>query len=107
MAAAGVRGLRADGCRRSAAPELNCHWSRGRRAPRGAFFLATVWVRDLGILNQRPQPMITEIAQIDVKPGTEKDFEAAVAKARPLFLRAKGGKGLNCTSRSRSRHATG
>jgi heme-degrading monooxygenase HmoA len=25
--------------------------------------------------------MITEIAQIDVKPGTEKDFEAAVAKA--------------------------
>ena len=38
--------------------------------------------------------MITEIAQIDVKPGTEKDFEAAVAKARPLFLRAKGGKGL-------------
>ena len=27
--------------------------------------------------------MITEIAQIDVKPGTEKDFEAAVAKARP------------------------
>jgi heme-degrading monooxygenase HmoA len=38
--------------------------------------------------------MITEIAQIDVKPGTEKEFEAAVAKARPLFLRAKGGKGV-------------
>jgi len=38
--------------------------------------------------------MITEIAQIDVKPGTERDFEAAVAKARPLFLRAKGGKGF-------------
>ncbi len=38
--------------------------------------------------------MITEIVQIDVKPGTEKDFEAAVAKARPLFLRAKGGKGF-------------
>ena len=38
--------------------------------------------------------MITEIAQIDVKPGTEKDFEAAVAKARPLFLRAKGVKGF-------------
>ena len=38
--------------------------------------------------------MITEIAQIDVKSGTEKDFEAAVAKARPLFLRAKGGKGF-------------
>ena len=38
--------------------------------------------------------MITEIAQIDVKPGSEKDFEAAVAKARPLFLRAKGGNGF-------------
>ena len=38
--------------------------------------------------------MITEIAQIDVKPGSEKDFEAAVAKARPLFLRARGGKGF-------------
>ena len=38
--------------------------------------------------------MITEIAQIDVKPGTEKDFEAAVAKAKPLFLRARGGKGF-------------
>jgi heme-degrading monooxygenase HmoA len=38
--------------------------------------------------------MITEIAQIDVKPGTEKDFEAAVGKARPLFLRARGGKGF-------------
>ena len=38
--------------------------------------------------------MITEIAQIDVKPGTEKEFEAAVAKARLLFLRAKGGKGF-------------
>jgi heme-degrading monooxygenase HmoA len=38
--------------------------------------------------------MITEIAQIDVRPGSEKDFEAAVAKARPLFLRAKGGQGF-------------
>ncbi|WP_128926044.1 antibiotic biosynthesis monooxygenase family protein [Bradyrhizobium guangxiense] len=34
--------------------------------------------------------MITEIAQIDVKPGTEKDFEAAVAKAKATFGRAKG-----------------
>jgi heme-degrading monooxygenase HmoA len=34
--------------------------------------------------------MITEIAQIDVKPGTEKEFEAAVAKARAAFGRAKG-----------------
>ena len=38
--------------------------------------------------------MITEIAQIDIKPGTERDFEAAVGKARPLFLRAKGGNGF-------------
>ncbi len=38
--------------------------------------------------------MVTEIAQIEVKPGTEKDFEAAVAKAKPLFLRAKGGRGI-------------
>ena len=34
--------------------------------------------------------MVTEIAQIDVKPGTEKDFEVAVAKARAAFGRAKG-----------------
>jgi heme-degrading monooxygenase HmoA len=38
--------------------------------------------------------MVTEIAQIEVKPGTEKDFEAAVAKAKPLYARAKGGKGM-------------
>ena len=34
--------------------------------------------------------MITEIAQIDVKPGTEKDFEAAVTKAGAAFGRSKG-----------------
>jgi heme-degrading monooxygenase HmoA len=34
--------------------------------------------------------MVTEIAQIDVKPGSEKDFEAAVAKARDAFGRSKG-----------------
>ncbi|MBR1251307.1 antibiotic biosynthesis monooxygenase [Bradyrhizobium sp. AUGA SZCCT0169] len=28
--------------------------------------------------------MITEIAQIEIKPGTEKDYEAAVAKAADL-----------------------
>src|ERR1700749_1879371 len=38
--------------------------------------------------------MITEIALIDVKPGTEKDFEAAVEKAKPLFHRSKGCKGV-------------
>ena len=35
-------------------------------------------------------PMITEIAQIDVKPGSEKDFEAAVAKAKAAFGRSTG-----------------
>jgi heme-degrading monooxygenase HmoA len=34
--------------------------------------------------------MITEIAQIEIKPGSELDFEAAVAKARATFGRAKG-----------------
>jgi heme-degrading monooxygenase HmoA len=34
--------------------------------------------------------MVTEIAQIDVKPGLEAEFEAGVAKAAPLFQRAKG-----------------
>jgi heme-degrading monooxygenase HmoA len=34
--------------------------------------------------------MITEIAQIDVKPGMESEFEAAVKTAGPLFKRAKG-----------------
>ena len=38
--------------------------------------------------------MILEIAQIDVKPGLEAEFEARVAKAAPLFKRAKGCKGL-------------
>jgi quinol monooxygenase YgiN len=37
--------------------------------------------------------MITEIAQIDVKPGMENDFEAGVKAAVPLFKRAKGCKG--------------
>ncbi|HZH53591.1 MAG TPA: antibiotic biosynthesis monooxygenase family protein [Microvirga sp.] len=34
--------------------------------------------------------MILEIAQIDVKPGMEAQFEAGVANAAPLFRRAKG-----------------
>jgi quinol monooxygenase YgiN len=37
--------------------------------------------------------MVTEIAQIDVKPGMEAEFEAGVKAAAPLFKRAKG-----CTS---------
>ena len=38
--------------------------------------------------------MILEIAQIDVKPGREADFEAGVTKAAPLFQRAKGCLGM-------------
>ncbi len=37
--------------------------------------------------------MITEIAQIDVKPGTEAEFEAAV-QAAPIFKRSKGCHGM-------------
>jgi quinol monooxygenase YgiN len=39
--------------------------------------------------------MVLEIAQIDIKPGMEAEFEAGVAKATPLFKRAKG-----CTAMS-------
>jgi len=38
--------------------------------------------------------MITEIAQIEVKPGAETDFEGAVGKARAVFVRAKGFQGF-------------
>ncbi len=38
--------------------------------------------------------MVTEIAQIDVKPGLEAEFEAGVTKAAPLFERAKGCRSL-------------
>ena len=34
--------------------------------------------------------MVLEIAQIDVKPGMEAEFEAGVAKAAPIFKRARG-----------------
>ena len=34
--------------------------------------------------------MILEIAQIDVKPGMEAEFEAGVKKAGAIFQRAKG-----------------
>ena len=37
--------------------------------------------------------MVTEIAQIEVKPGMEEEFEAGFAKAVPLFRRAKGCQG--------------
>ena len=39
--------------------------------------------------------MILEIAQIDIKPGLEAEFEAGVGKAAPLFRRAKGCTGLS------------
>ena len=38
--------------------------------------------------------MITEIAQIDVKPGMEAEFETGVKNAAPVFQRAKGCHGL-------------
>jgi heme-degrading monooxygenase HmoA len=38
--------------------------------------------------------MILEIAQIDVKPGMEEEFEAGVKRAGPIFQRAKGCKGM-------------
>lgn len=34
--------------------------------------------------------MILEIAQVDVRPGLEQDFEEGVRQAIPLFLRAAG-----------------
>jgi heme-degrading monooxygenase HmoA len=34
--------------------------------------------------------MITELAELAIKPGQEPAFEAAVSKARPFFARAHG-----------------
>ncbi len=39
--------------------------------------------------------MILEIAQLDVKPGMEAEFEKGVAEAAPVFKRAKGCRGLS------------
>ena len=38
--------------------------------------------------------MILEIAQIDIKPGMESEFEAGVKSAAPIFKRAKGCHGM-------------
>jgi quinol monooxygenase YgiN len=38
--------------------------------------------------------MILEIAQIDIKPGMESEFEAGVKAAAPIFKRAKGCHGM-------------
>ena len=50
--------------------------------------------------------MITEIAQIEVKPGSEADFEAAVGKARAAFGRSKGFHGFELHRSIESRSAT-
>jgi len=39
--------------------------------------------------------VVTEIAQIDVKPGMEAEFEAGVNKAKPIFLRSRGCMGVS------------
>jgi heme-degrading monooxygenase HmoA len=51
-------------------------------------------MRRLFIRSEGLKPMILEIAQIDVKPGMEAEFEAAVRKAAPIFQRAKGCKSV-------------
>ena len=38
--------------------------------------------------------MILEIAQFDIKPGMTAEFESGVARAQPLFQRAKGCRGM-------------
>ena len=38
--------------------------------------------------------MITEIAQIEIKPGMEAQFEDGVQQAAPIFQRAKGSRGM-------------
>ena len=44
---------------------------------------------------QQDRIMFLEIAQVDIKPGQEAEFEAGVAKAAPLFKRAKGCKAMS------------
>ena len=38
--------------------------------------------------------MVLEIAQFEIRPGLEADFEAGVGKAVPIFRRAKGCEGM-------------
>ena len=45
--------------------------------------------------------MITEIVEIEVKPGEEAAFEAGVAQAIPLFRRFKGCRGMELHSHHR------
>ena len=51
--------------------------------------------------------MILEIAQIDVKPGMEAEFETGVKKAGPIFKRAKGCKSMNLQRSHESPRVTG
>jgi heme-degrading monooxygenase HmoA len=60
----------------------------------GAFFFALGWSKNPRAFTREELSMVTEIALIDVKPGMEAEFEAAAAKARPLFARAKGSIGI-------------
>src|SRR5215467_7219488 len=47
-------------------------------------------VRAYDALPAKALTMILEIAQIDIKPGMESEFETGVKKAAPIFKRAKG-----------------
>ena len=38
--------------------------------------------------------MVVEIAQLEIKPGLEAEFEAGVKKAVPIFQRARGCSGM-------------
>jgi heme-degrading monooxygenase HmoA len=59
----------------------------------GIGFNSTAFCDTAVIPSRKAVPhMITEIAEIDVKPGSEKDFEAAIARAEPIFRRCKGWK---------------
>jgi quinol monooxygenase YgiN len=60
-------------------------------APQGHVGKGTTDRREIVLNTHKQGPiMITEIAQIDVKPGTEAEFEKGVKQAVPIFKRAKG-----------------
>jgi heme-degrading monooxygenase HmoA len=63
------------------------------RAPRGALCLFAAGFFRYSLSSFRKgMTMITEIAQIEVKPGQEKDFETAIGMAQTIFKRCKGWK---------------
>jgi quinol monooxygenase YgiN len=60
-------------------------------APQGHVDIGTTRRREIAQnTHKQGSIMITEIAQIDVKPGTEAEFEKGVKQAIPIFKRAKG-----------------